>query len=610
MESRLAPASKSTAAIERHPVAKATPPAETPAPAPPVATGGAYESTSEWTQLQEAIYYARCTSTPLKADGWREAIREIDPYLRIYYEHLPDWIERGFDLGPPSSFSLPRVTNPSKPQKYETEDRDEVLRYLSSENEAGRLSRLLPLSVVVEALGGPFQTSPVILIPKPPPAVAKRLVRHFSEGDATHDSVNDILRRFPNGKIATNWPSFAEIVRLVRDAPPGTQALVADCKDAFRQIPIRADQRRFLVIKFGELYAIDTCLAMGLVPATDLWGTVIDVLRLFIEKRLGIILRNWVDDLMFLAQPEVLAAWDDLQAEIFRLLAKLGLAMSAPKTRPFSTVFPFTGFEWDLDAKTVVLLRKKQEKYLQRLEDLVIGPIHCDLETIEKIAGFLSHVCYVVPNGRFHMVAIFKFKAQFGDKYNVKHHGSDRVKKELLWWRDLLATKATLGIDLSPTFPLEDIEVISDACPLGIGIVVDGTWDFWACVPGWDAAKEDNIDLAEALGVELALLTLFSRRKDSLRGRRIRAFCDNASVVGGWLKRRNKNFAVNDVLARIEELCRRHGVQLDILYVKSKENKADGVSRGEFPVVEGPRSSREDLFIPTAAYRVISQSSL
>jgi hypothetical protein len=59
--------------------------------------------------------------------------------------------------------------------------------------------------------------------------------------------------------------------------------MVADCKDAYRQVPIRPDQRRFLVMKVGERYVVDTCLARSLQPATDIFGSLVDALRHFIE---------------------------------------------------------------------------------------------------------------------------------------------------------------------------------------------------------------------------------------------------------------------------------------------------------------------------------------
>lgn len=111
------------------------------------------------------------------------------------------------------------------------------------------------------------------------------------------------------------------------------------------------------------------------------------------------------------------------------------------------------------------------------------------------------------------------------------------------------------------------------------------------------------------LGVELALLTLFTQRGDTLAGTKIRALYDNSSVTGGWERRRNKNAAVNEVLIRIGQLCSLHRVQVVLDWTASDQNRADKISRGKMPdgkdVYVTAKSDRLGLVYPVGMDQIL-----
>ncbi|KAK4700192.1 hypothetical protein P7C70_g6061, partial [Phenoliferia sp. Uapishka_3] len=183
-----------------------------------------------------------------------------------------------------------------------------------------------------------------------------------------------------------------------------------------------------------------------------------------------------------------------------------------------------------------------------------------------------------------------------------RHHPHGPPVEELRWWLDILRQPGEIGRSLVGHLPVADITIISDACPKGIGWIVDGIYDYAPCILGWDALSTDNIDRAEAIGVLLALIQLFAIHGTALDGHVIRALCDNESVVGGWAKGRNRNAAVNLIIQQIDELLCIHGCQLDLRYVKSEENEADPVSRGDFDEVsKGERFDAHAVSIPWPA---------
>ncbi|KAK4699152.1 hypothetical protein P7C70_g7113, partial [Phenoliferia sp. Uapishka_3] len=539
--------------------------------------------------VEVARYWMNKITTPLIAESWEGLLGVIDDIDAIPYAHFPHDIVHGFDLGIPPSviISSTRAPKPSRPQTAEA-DRG-TRRHVTEEQQKELFSPELRRSAVEEVLGA-FQTSPMVPVPKPEVQPEKnpwRIVRHFSwPVRGSYPSVNDLLREYPVF-LPTYWTPIAEFGNLVLQASCDAKALVVDVKDAFRIIPLRPEQRRWTVIQWGLGFIIDVGLVMGLVPSTDIWGSLVDLIRLYVAVTfITVIMRNWVDDIVHISEPPPNSTFAILEASLLAMYAWLGVPLSEHKTVSFSHVFPFCGYVWNLQTKYVYLKPSKRKKYREALKDLLTGTPSVRQERMEQIAGFLSHLCFLVPGGSTYMVEIYRFKGTM-DRFEPKqrHHPHPPVLKELRWWLEVLEQPGEIGRFLEAPLPIADVTVISDACPKGIGILVDGQWDYIPCEPGWDTTSEQNIDRAEAIGVLLALILLFAIHGKALDGHVIRALCDNQSVVGGWAKGRNRNTAVNLIIRHIDELLCVHGCRLDLKYVKSEENESDPISRGDFEEV-------------------------
>ncbi|KAE8179953.1 hypothetical protein CF335_g9414 [Tilletia laevis] len=70
-------------------------------------------------------------------------------------------------------------------------------------------------------------------------------------------------------------------------------------------------------------------------------------------------------------------------------------------------------------------------------------------------------------------------------------------------------------------------------------------------------------------------------------GSRITFRSDNQGVIACYKLGRGRNHQQNTVLKRVVGLEREHNVRLDISYIETDLNPADGPSRGVFP--DGPR---------------------
>ncbi|KAK4697576.1 hypothetical protein P7C70_g8189, partial [Phenoliferia sp. Uapishka_3] len=384
------------------PVERATATASTSAPS---ARSADAEPSSTPTPTKEsrsdeevAWEWAHKITTPLISRAWRKLLGLIHPKSAKPYAHFPDSIDGGFDIGIPPSVIIEttRAPKPTRPQT--AEEYQGTQRHIVEEQFDDRFSPELRRAAVESALG-PFQTSPTIPVPKEvtPEKNPWRIVRHFSSPEnGSYPSVNDQLREYPVF-LPTYWTPIAEFGNIVLNASCDAQALVVDVKDAFRIIPIRPEQRRWTVIQWGLGYIIDTSLVMGLVPSTDIWGSLVDLMRMYFAVMFVlVIVRNWVDDIVHIAEPPVGSTFASLEASLLAVYVWLGVPLSHHKTVSFSPIFPFCGYIWDLQTKYVYLKPSKRKKYLAAMEELLTGTVSVSQERMEQIGGFLSHLCYLV----------------------------------------------------------------------------------------------------------------------------------------------------------------------------------------------------------------------
>ena len=125
---------------------------------------------------------------------------------------------------------------------------------------------------------------------------------------------------------------------------------------------------------------------------------------------------------------------------------------------------------------------------------------------------------------------------------------------------------------------ITDVGGFSDASSTtGVGIVVSDKWRAWRLLPSWKSGGRD-IGWAEAVAMELLIRSILNA--SSYQG--IQVYGDNTGVVEGWWSGRSRNAETNRVFKRIHYLLDGHGAVLKTKYVNTRNNPADGPSRGVF----------------------------
>jgi hypothetical protein len=263
---------------------------------------------------------ARKALTPLRAGAWRQKLAELG--LSARYASIVNGIEFGFTLG-----TQPITKNFHPPNSASADEYAEVLqREIQKEVDLGRY--LGPYTAAeIEAVIGPFQTSPQSVIPKLGKPGKYRLIRNLSAPRVPYNGIASINSQLQASDHPHTWGTFWTVVCLIIDLPEGSEGASEDVKDAYRSIPIRPEDWPALVVRGGgeDVFYGETCLCFGAVPGDGLFGEVADAyLDTARAEGLGPVV-PWIDDsAWFRILRTFLTEYNDLRARKRERIRKLG----------------------------------------------------------------------------------------------------------------------------------------------------------------------------------------------------------------------------------------------------------------------------------------------
>ncbi|GAA5895413.1 hypothetical protein JCM5296_002399 [Sporobolomyces johnsonii] len=533
--------------------------------------------------------------SPINADAIERLLRRLPAGVQAQYSFLGQGFREGFrlEIDPgrallPESRTLPPAqVKAAKVLAVRTLNNE----YIQKEKSAGRISIAMSQEDV-ERITGPFQVSPfgiVERLDKEP-----RHVRNFSfpypSNNLDYCSVNDRASSFSPFPSAY-WCGPRQFAQLVLDIGPDAEGEVDDLSKAFRRIPIHPDDRRWTVIEDDDKFHIDYCLPMGYTLATDIFGRLMDFIRLaagvVLAERLAakgaqfVAFRSWVDDIVVIVRRGSLSP-EGATAILDEFYNELGLPLAPEKRCSWSRTVQFLGLAWDLDHKIVSLPEKKRVRAIIKIKDLLVAD-WCVEKTVRALAGYLSHISFAIPRSRSHNQSLFRLLKRYSDNPYRHFPLPPDLDNDLRWWLARLGAVDPFAHDFAPdlpppphlsfsrslsppsaTFPLI---LYSDASNVSIGIVVGHQQFSYPTTKGW---RDDgtNIDVPEAVGLELALLFLFDEHP-SLTDVLIRAVTDNKVVFDCWEAGRSRSVKVNEVVERLETLLDRHGCELQLAQAAS-----------------------------------------
>jgi len=233
-------------------------------------------------------------NTTYKSESWSKQLSEHN--LVGKYPKLVEGIMHGFHLGIPTILQTYTPNNHPSISLYRDAYVENISKAFQSDRYFGPYSRS-----EVEALIGPFQSSPLSLVPKSGKPGKFRAVHDFSYPHSSSTSTPSINSSINADDYPCTWGTFEAVCLVISRLPPESQGSVRDVAAAYRTIPAHKTQWLGLVVRLeGEdRYAINTHNNFGLTSAGGVYGHLADagadVLR---ANGIGP-LSKWVDDHIF-----------------------------------------------------------------------------------------------------------------------------------------------------------------------------------------------------------------------------------------------------------------------------------------------------------------------
>jgi hypothetical protein len=425
-----------------------------------------------------------------------------------------------------------------------------------------------------------FRTSPLGVVDKDD---KYRIISDFSFPR------NDPIRHSLNSKIDVSWfktdyATFSECYLYVANAPPGSQAAVYDVDAAYRRMPIAPEDQVHICLHFDGKVYLDHNACFGSGSSHAMLGRCTNAIC-SIYRYHGIQdVIKWVDDFVFFRYPiNNLAPWlYSYNTSTVDSIAKiLGWPWAPNKHQPFASTFTYLGMTWDLDRKHVFFSTKKKERYRTKIANWDVG-FRVTKREVESVIGTLNHCSLILVASRTHLPSLYEFARRFNSISSnpfTTHRITSKVMIDINWWRNQLSA-SFCGMELRPPPTPINLQVCMDASTSwGIGLCIDGKWAAWRSIPGWKSDERD-IGWLEMVAVELALHVIIS---SGLRNVHLIFRSDNSGVVGAFKNGSSRNAPQNSILRHIIHLLHDHDLWVSTIWIPSKENPADGPSRGIFP---------------------------
>ena len=254
--------------------------------------------------------------TPLVPEEWRSALDEAGLLER--YPQIPSFLTYGADAG------IPRLQTTFTPPNHPSIASHRTIfdEIVNIEFQKGRYRG--PFSrTELESIIGPFQTSPLSLIPKAGKPGKFRLIQNLSYPRNVTHNIRSINSSIETDLYPCTWGTFSTVATLVWSLPPGSLGACRDVSEAYRIILLAENQWPGIVIRLEEdgpddrkPFALNTCTSFGKKSSGGLFGLFGDaLLDIFRASGIGPSLR-WVDDfIFFLMRREFLNKYNGLRNE-------------------------------------------------------------------------------------------------------------------------------------------------------------------------------------------------------------------------------------------------------------------------------------------------------
>ena len=332
------------------------------------------------------------------------------------------------------------------------------------------------------------------------------------------------------GYVASSHFHMETPQSVLRSIRPGDWMISLDLQDAYLQVPVHRDSRRYLrFVVQGRAYQFRV-LCFGLTTAPQVFTRIMAPVSAILHKY-GVRMLCYLDDWLILASSEI--ACLQSRDRLLTVCTELGIQVNLTK----SSLVPTQSLVYlGMEIRSLPFIARptpaRVSNLLRLIEEFLSTPSPPAF-LWRRLLGHLSSLTLLVPGGMLRMRLLhICLKDQWDfldDQFQVSW--SPPCREDLLWWARVARQRE--GVSLS--LPIPDVSFFSDASDVGWGALVgehhaSGLWS------PLQAAL--SINLRELLAVQYGLLAL----EHLLVGRLVALFCDNTTTVA-YLRRSGGTFS-------------------------------------------------------------------
>ena len=338
-----------------------------------------------------------------------------------------------------------------------------------------------------------------------------------------------------------------------------------DLKDAYLQVPIHLDSRKYLrFMAFNKVYQFKV-LCFGLSTAPQVFTRVMAPVSAILHA-LGIRLRRYLDDLLIQAssREQVLLSL----RTVLHLCNSLGIVVNWEKSQLVPTQrICYLGVLLDSVSFRASPAQKCVDKLLS-IGDMFLSSVEQPAKSWLELLGVLSSLTLLIPGGRLRMRSFQFVLHRYWDRVDrdALVRWSPEIEQDLLWW--LNRERLELGVSLVQVSPQLDLwSDVGWGAHLG-GQVVSGLWSH--------EEAHGSISQRELLAIFYALQHFLPL----VRNTSVAVFADNTTALA-YLKNQGgtRSAVLNQTAQDLLRWTELHSVSLLPQFIMGRNNVlADALS--------------------------------
>ena len=356
---------------------------------------------------------------------------------------------------------------------------------------------------------------------------------------------------------------------VLRSIRQGDWMVSLDLQDAYLQVPVHHDSRRYLRFVVGGRTYQFRVLCFGLTTAPQVFTRIMAPVSAILHKY-GVRMLHYLDNWLILASSKI--ACLESRDRLLKICTELGIQVNLTK----SSLVPTQSLVYlGMEIRSLPFIARptpvRVSNLLRLIEEFLSTPSP-PASLWRRLLGHLSSLTLLVSGGMLQMRLLqlcLKDQWDFRDNQFLVSW-SPLCREDLLWW----ARVAQLREGVSLSLPAPDVSFFSDTSDVGWGALVgehhaSGLWS--------PHQKSLSINMRELLAVQYGLQAL----EHLLVGLSVALFCDNTTTVA-YLRRSGGTFSstLNATAREILLWAENHRVRLLPQFIMGSSNvTADALSR-------------------------------